>query len=237
MKLTSLFGRCLVSTELKSRTAEESISEVVDYLSESRKIRNKDEILNKLLERERMQSTALGGGVAIPHARIDGLREPLAFVGISQPGTEFAAHDGAEPVHLVIFFITPLAESETHLKILSQISSMVQNRSLVNAIINSGTREGLCHVLGLDEMERQGFINLTREEIFRELETTEQGLHGGHLRPGRAAKMGGPAIEQPTESGIITRIGHCRPWEKGINLFIDIKDESCRIFIYQGQQG
>ncbi|MEW5800954.1 MAG: HAD-IC family P-type ATPase [bacterium] len=175
MKISSLFDKCLVNPDLKSGTAEEAIPEIIDSTYPYRNIQHKKEILHRVLERERTQSTGLGGGVAIPHARIEDLKEPMIFVGISQHGIDFHSPDG-KPVYLVILFITPLAESETHLKILSRISSIVQNKALVDMMVSARTKEELCRTLGLEEVERQGFLNLTRNEIFHEIGTTEEGL-------------------------------------------------------------
>jgi magnesium-transporting ATPase (P-type) len=204
MKLTSLLDKCLVSVDLKSHTAEEAIAEIIDYIEVARKIKHKEEILQKVLERERSQSTGLGGGVAIPHARIEGLKEPLIFVGIARHGIDFGSPDG-RPVHLIILFITPLAESETHLKILSQISSMVQNKGLVERILSAGSREELCHTLGLEEVQRQGFLNLTRDEIFRELGTTEQGLSEEDAK-GHLEKYGHNILKKIMKTPLIVRL-------------------------------
>ncbi len=64
--------------------------------------------------REIRGSTGIGDGIAIPHARISELKEPVLFVGLSRRGIDFSSLDG-KPVQLVVLFLTPLLESELHL--------------------------------------------------------------------------------------------------------------------------
>jgi nitrogen PTS system EIIA component len=89
-------------------------------------------VTDSLLARERFESTALGSGVAIPHCRIKGLKQPLAAVLRIEPGLGFDAPDD-EPVKLLIFLLVPESASasaaQRHLEILSEISEMLGDYS------------------------------------------------------------------------------------------------------------
>lgn len=86
-------------------------------------------ITDSLFARERLGSTGLGHGVAIPHGRIKGLKSPLAAVLRLQQPIAFDAPDD-EPVSLLIFLLVPEAATQRHLEILSEIAEMLSDRAL-----------------------------------------------------------------------------------------------------------
>src|SRR2546427_8809211 len=90
-------------------------------------------VFDSLFARERLGSTGLGQGVAIPHGRIKGLKEALgAFVRLAQP-VPFDAPDGA-PVTLAFVLLVPEKATEKHLQILSELAQMFSDRSLRDAM-------------------------------------------------------------------------------------------------------
>ena len=86
-------------------------------------------VTDNLFARERLGSTGLGHGVAIPHGRIKGLNNPLAAVLRVQQLIGFDAPDD-EPVSLLIFLLVPEAATQRHLEILSEIAEMLSDRDL-----------------------------------------------------------------------------------------------------------
>ena len=90
-------------------------------------------VFDSLFARERLGSTGLGQGVAIPHGRIKGLKEALgAFIRLAQP-IPFDAPDGA-PVTLVFVLLVPEKATEKHLQILSELAQMFSDRALRDAM-------------------------------------------------------------------------------------------------------
>ena len=86
-------------------------------------------VTDNLFARERLGSTGLGHGVAIPHGRVKGLKQPLAAVLRLQQPIPFDAPDD-EPVSLLIFLLVPEAATQRHLEILSEIAEMLSDRTL-----------------------------------------------------------------------------------------------------------
>jgi PTS system nitrogen regulatory IIA component len=86
-------------------------------------------VTDNLFARERLGSTGLGHGVAIPHGRIKGLKSPLAAVLRLAEPIAFDAPDD-EPVSLLIFLLVPEAATQRHLEILSEIAEMLSDREL-----------------------------------------------------------------------------------------------------------
>src|SRR3990172_6722589 len=90
-------------------------------------------VFDSLFARERLGSTGLGQGVAIPHGRIKGLKEAVgAFVRLAQP-VPFDAPDG-KPVNLVFLLLVPEQATEQHLQILSELAQMFSDRDLRDAL-------------------------------------------------------------------------------------------------------
>jgi PTS system nitrogen regulatory IIA component len=93
----------------------------------------RSQVFESLFARERLGSTGLGKGVAIPHGRIRGLKEALgAFIRLAQP-VAFDSPDGA-PVVLVFVLLVPEKATEKHLQILSELAQMFSDRGLREAL-------------------------------------------------------------------------------------------------------
>lgn len=99
-------------------------------------------VSDNLFARERLGSTGLGHGVAVPHGRIRGLKAPLAaFVRLSEP-IPFESPDG-EPVKLLIFLLIPDNVTQQHLEILSEIAEMFSDKSFRTELTEDGDANSL----------------------------------------------------------------------------------------------
>lgn len=175
MKISELVSKDLVNTNLKSRTKEGAISEIVDQLYKTKKIKDRKEILGALLKREGEVSTGIGHGLAIPHARLEHLKEVIIFIGISKYGIEFSSLD-SNPVHIVVLFLTPLSDTSTHLKILSRLGVMFNDSLFLGELRSASSNDELYFILKQGDLERDDFHALTKEEVFLELKTSDSGL-------------------------------------------------------------
>ncbi len=99
-------------------------------------------VTDSLFARERLGSTGLGHGVAIPHGRIKGLKSPMAAVFRLVQPIGFDAPD-EQPVNLLIFLLVPEAATQKHLEILSEIAELLSDTVLRENIKNSSAQEGL----------------------------------------------------------------------------------------------
>ncbi|MEY5021512.1 MAG: Nitrogen regulatory protein [Pseudomonadota bacterium] len=99
-------------------------------------------VTDSLFARERLGSTGLGHGVAIPHGRIKGLKSPMAAVFQLAQSIGFDAPD-EQPVKLLIFLLVPEAATQKHLEILSEIAELLSNASLRDGLIASSSSEAL----------------------------------------------------------------------------------------------
>ena len=103
-------------------------------------------IVGFLNAREDLGSTALGAGVAIPHGRVKGLKQPIAaFFKLKDP-IEFAAPDG-EPVSILIFLLVPEKATQQHLEILSSIAQLLSDPDTRKSLGIENNSEAVCKLL------------------------------------------------------------------------------------------
>ena len=99
-------------------------------------------VTDSLFARERLGSTGLGHGVAIPHGRIKGLKSPMAAVFQLGQAIGFDAPD-EQPVKLLIFLLVPEAATQKHLEILSEIAELLSNAGLRDNMLSSASTDSL----------------------------------------------------------------------------------------------
>jgi PTS system nitrogen regulatory IIA component len=99
-------------------------------------------VTDSLFARERLGSTGLGHGVAIPHGRIKGLKSPMAAVFQLAEAIGFDAPD-EQAVKLLIFLLVPEAATQKHLEILSEIAELLSNSNLRDNLISSDSASNL----------------------------------------------------------------------------------------------
>ena len=103
------------------------------------------DILNSLTARERLGSTGLGHGIAIPHGRIEDLDKPLAAVMTLKEGIDFESPDG-EPVDILFALLMPQECNETHLKILAALAKLFIREDLRQALRESDDAESILQI-------------------------------------------------------------------------------------------
>jgi mannitol/fructose-specific phosphotransferase system IIA component (Ntr-type) len=117
MNLCEIVAKDAIVATLNASSRDEVVAELVDALVASGHIAKKqrDPVIESVLERERKGSTGFGKGVAIPHVKQKGLKEMVAGVGVSSDGVDFNALDG-QPVYSVFLLLSPADDPEQHLR-------------------------------------------------------------------------------------------------------------------------
>ncbi len=202
MNFPSLIGKNMVCARFQASTKRQAITAIVDFICERKALRNRQEILRAVERREDALNTALGDGVAIPHARLASVREPVVFVATAQDGIRWGAPDG-KPVDVIVLFLTPAAATDLHLKVLSIIGSLMHQRVLLRDIRAARTDAELFRTLTAPEKRREMFIPLSKQEIFQELETSEEGLNEPEIQ--RRRQIHGFNRLQGKQSGFLIR--------------------------------
>ena len=136
MKLSQYSGTNLIELDLKSRTGNEVLTELAELLANSDRVGSAKSVRKALAEREKLASTGLGFGVALPHARsktVKGLR--IAF-GRSEKGIDFGALD-RNPVYLFFAIVVPVTAVNSHLTALGKLCYLLKDRENRELLINA----------------------------------------------------------------------------------------------------
>ena len=129
MKIVDFVGPELIVPQLQAHEKSAVIRELADHLAAhvTGPQRIDREVLAKvLLERERLASTAIGEGVAIPHGKLDAVGKLVAVVGRAPEGVDFDSMDG-RPTHLFFVLVAPENSTGVHLKALARISRLFKD--------------------------------------------------------------------------------------------------------------
>jgi len=126
MRISELLHDGVVLPSVTSPGKEQALMEVSARLSGCYREVDRDDLTVALLKRERLMSTALADGVAIPHARLRGLSRPIAAFGRSRTGIDWAAQDGA-PTTLFVVLVVPDEAQSSHLKLLAAVSRLLHD--------------------------------------------------------------------------------------------------------------
>ncbi len=100
------------------------------------------ELFDQLIARERLGSTGIGSGVAVPHCRLNGLQSPIAALVKLPQGVDFEAIDKA-PVDLIFALIVPTDATDEHLQLLASVVERVNDPDVLHVIRNATTSETL----------------------------------------------------------------------------------------------
>ena len=140
--LNSLLTKERISINIKISSKKRMLEELADLLSRDLPILNQHTVFSVLNERERLGSTGIGHGIALPHGRLNGIHDPIAAVmKLSQP-LEFDSIDNL-PISLVIGLLVPAEATNNHLQILSSLANAFSDPGLRKKIFAAQDTESL----------------------------------------------------------------------------------------------
>ncbi|OGW76887.1 MAG: hypothetical protein A3I73_06425 [Omnitrophica bacterium RIFCSPLOWO2_02_FULL_45_16] len=146
VKLSSLLKDNSVELGLKGRNKAEIINELVDIIAKSSRAKSRSMLSCAIMEREKLGSTALGNGVAVPHAKIEGIKQTVLAFGRSAEGIDFNSLDGGK-THLFFMLISPKDDIGAHLKILAKISHLIKDRFMVSLFKNAKSKKEVLSII------------------------------------------------------------------------------------------
>lgn len=135
MKILEVLPKEAIITDIKSKVKNEVIEELVASISKITGIKSA-ELIKVLLERERLGSTGIGGGIGIPHGKLKNLESLIMGFGLSRKGVDFESID-SRPTHLFFILLTPENSTGLHLKLLARISRLLKNESFKKKLMKA----------------------------------------------------------------------------------------------------
>lgn len=159
VKISPLFKRDNIIFNFYALSKSQAIQKLVDILSKNNKLNQaqRDKLLNAVMERERLCSTAIGEQVAIPHPRnvvITEMKKPLLALGICRNGMDFESIDG-KPTHLIFLLSAP--RSDMHLRIMARLSRLLRDKLFRYKLIQAKDYEEFMQIIKAkkDSMDKE----------------------------------------------------------------------------------
>ena len=152
MKISEFLCSKAISADLKGTTKEEIIDELVSLLVGAGAIekKNKVKLIEILLQREALGSTAIGQGIAIPHGKSENVAQLTAGLGVSKKGVNFDSLDG-EPAYIFFLLIAPVDSAGPHLKALARISRLLKDKYFRENLKNSKDEKNILKLIAQED--------------------------------------------------------------------------------------
>lgn len=133
----------------KAETKDDLLKEMVLLLSNTGNVRDWELVLSDVLSREKIMSTGMEKGIAIPHAKTDGVIAPCVAVCVKKDGIDFGSID-KEPSKIFFMIVSPKKANSPHLQMLASISSIVRNKETLSKILEAKNSDEICKILKED---------------------------------------------------------------------------------------
>lgn len=150
MKIAEFLSPQAVLADMKSTNKTDVLRELSDSLARVNPSLKVERLIEVLSEREKLGSTGIGEGVAIPHGKLSGLQGLCASFGVSREGVDFEAIDG-KPTHLFFTLVAPESSAGIHLKALARISRIFKNPRFREAIRQARTAEEIHRLISEED--------------------------------------------------------------------------------------
>ena len=138
MQLVDVFKEDMVFLELEARDKEDAIGKLVSSVEKCGLVDDLKIIRDALFEREKLGTTGIGGGIAIPHARSASIKDLSVSFFRSKQGIDFEAVDG-KPVNIVFMLLAPISSGGPYLKLLAKISKMLRSDDFREGLMSAAS--------------------------------------------------------------------------------------------------
>ena len=152
MKICDVLDIKSILPDLKARNKMGILEELVVPVAEIAGVSQKD-LAKVLMERERLGSTGIGGGIGIPHGKMKNLQSLVLGFGLSRKGVDFESLDG-QPTHIFFLLVTPENSTGLHLKLLARISRILKNDPFKSRLLEAVDSD---EILGIIKEEDEEF--------------------------------------------------------------------------------
>jgi mannitol/fructose-specific phosphotransferase system IIA component (Ntr-type) len=130
---------------LQTKNKAEALTEICRMLVTSDSIKDPAELERAVFERERIMSTSIGLGIAIPHVRLKSVTEMTMAVGVIKEGIDYEAFDDL-PVNIIIMIAAPEGSHREYLSVLARLALLLKNSTIRNGILNAESAEDIYEI-------------------------------------------------------------------------------------------
>lgn len=151
MKILDVLPREAILVDLKSQDKKGVIEELAVPVARAANV-NKEELVRVLMDRERLGSTGIGGGIGIPHGKLKGLESLVLSFGLSRKGVDFESMDG-RPTHIFFLLLTPENSTGLHLKVLARISKILKDDLFKGRLLSAADDQEIFDIIEEEDEE------------------------------------------------------------------------------------
>lgn len=151
MKISSILSEKLIQVKIPGETKEDIINAIIDLAAKSDKVTDIEKVREAIFEREKIMSTGVGKGFAIPHGKTDAVTDIVAAFAVTEHPIDYKSLDH-EPVRLLFLLIGKDSLVGAHIKLLSRISRLMNKEELRNRLLNAESSEEILSILREEEM-------------------------------------------------------------------------------------
>lgn len=150
MKISDILSNDVIAVNLDVTDKDDSINKLIDLAEKSNKILDKKKVTDTIFEREKLVSTGVGKGFAIPHGKTDAISDVVAAFAITKNPIDFDSIDG-EPVRFIFLLIGKENLLNTHIKLLSRISRLMNKDEFREKLLDAKSSEDVLNIFKDEE--------------------------------------------------------------------------------------
>jgi mannitol/fructose-specific phosphotransferase system IIA component (Ntr-type) len=146
MVITKFVSKSCILPQMSATNKADALKELTHLLFDKKKMKNMNLALDQIVAREATESTGIGRGIAVPHARVAGMKGLICAVGRVPQGLDFMAVD-RKPVQLVFLICYPPTEQTTYLNFVASVAKLLGDKAHLNAILGADSADGIYDIL------------------------------------------------------------------------------------------
>ncbi|HEY6906821.1 MAG TPA: PTS sugar transporter subunit IIA [Ignavibacteriaceae bacterium] len=156
MKVSELLNTDVIISDLKGNKKEDVINELIDLFTGDSRVEDVEKVRSAVLDREKIMSTGVGKGFAIPHGKTNSITDIIAAFGKTKNPIDYEALDN-QPVHLVFLLVGKDNLVSKHIKLLSRISRMMNKDDFRSRLLEANSAE---EILGIFSKEEENYFEV-----------------------------------------------------------------------------
>lgn len=150
MKITDILDKAAIIEKLTSRDKKGVLEELVSVLVEHGKLTDKEKTVQVLLERERLGSTGIGDGIAIPHGKLKEIHDIMCSFGRKKEGVDFQSID-EKPSRLFFLLLAPEDSAGEHLQALARLSRILKEAPFRKRLLKASSKEEIYRLIAEED--------------------------------------------------------------------------------------
>lgn len=172
MRITDLLSSKSIDLNFNVTSKTEAIDHLVDLMNSTGNISDREAYKSAILARENLSTTGIGEGIAIPHAKVGAVTKATLVAAVSKNGIDYESLDGA-PSHLFFMIAAPDGANNTHLDVLSRLSTILMDAKFRESLINATNANEFLRLINIKETEKFGDETVKKETATPETKVAE----------------------------------------------------------------